>query len=107
MAFFSGGKAQTGETTYEGKDAAYVQLQPSPDDAVKLGAMGVNFKVEMGLVREDGKWKIDLAQTITRLVAQARKQMMKSGGATGFPGMRGMGAPHFGPHSSGMPSGTR
>jgi len=78
-------------TVYEGaeKDTAIVTFEPEDKSKAPTG-MGMGAKQELVLVKEDGKWKIDLPASIQRAVTKAL------GGGSGTPRGGGSAAPQGG-----------
>lgn len=68
------GKPKIGETTFEGESTAFVKIEPPPSEQIPAGVT-----VGFVLIKEDGRWKIDLQQTMKRLMEQAMREMMKKG----------------------------
>ena len=71
-------------TVYEGADKNTAIVTCEPEDKSKIPA-GMNAKQEIVLVKEEGKWKIDLMATIQRAFAGAMKKgfRMPRGGPPG------------------------
>ena len=77
-------------TTYEGaeKNTAIVTCEPE-DNSKAPSVMGMDSKQEVVLVKEEGKWRVDLVTTLQRAVQKALREMggtgckMPDGGPTG------------------------
>lgn len=94
-----GRRIQTGETTYENKDTALVEIVQPPDKKAKMSQLlGRDFKIQFVVVREDGQWKVNVIETSRRLEMLCEEAMRKQYGQFGMrvpqPNMRNS-APNF------------
>lgn len=71
-----------GKPTFEGENKALVSMEPKEKPQLPPGmpAQFANFKFEMVLLREGGKWKIDLKETQTHMMEQVKEMFKSMGG---------------------------
>ena len=76
-----------GPAVYEGEDRALVEIEPEQKSTLPAGP-DIDIKSEMVLLREDGRWKIDLEQTVQHMMRRSmdalknrpKKALPKGGG---------------------------
>ena len=83
---FSTVTGKTGTVRYEGEDTALVEVALEGPTADRLAIrMGADYKPKVVTVREDGKWKISLRETVKRMRDDALERIRANGGSA-FPG---------------------
>lgn len=95
--FAPGGSDQKytiGQATRAGDTATVPVKMPMPKGAMLGSTGGGEFEMPFSVVKEEGKWKVDLKETWQAMMGALMKEMMKGMTTSpGAPGMPGMGAP--------------
>ena len=87
-------KYTIGQATITGDTATVPVKMPMPKEAMLGSTGGGEFEWPFTLVKEEGKWKVDLKETWQAMLGALTKEMMKGMTTSpGAPGMPGMGAP--------------